>query len=546
MPLALPLGVFLKSVSQPPSTSTASEACWAHCVSWLDQCTGEHESCIRSNDVEYTLPARLIDVGDESTPPCICTSDKLDPTSKYVTLSHCWGMEKKVTLNKDTLGPFQSCIPPEALSKTFNEAIIVTRRLRERYGVRYLWIDSLCILQDSLDDWRQVAGSMADVYGNGWCNLAATSAPDGRSGLFTTREQNMTKPLIIQGPKMESYLCVNADRWINNIDDAPLNQRAWVIQERLLSRRILHFARDEIFFECQAGRASETFFQGEPVANDFTTDGVKDVLLGSVSRDKSELPPLSEVWTTIIETVASGNLSYPGDKLIAFAGVAKQFQHIYGCGDYLAGLWKEELERQLVWKTRYGTDDLNDNQAMKSDIRRAPSWSWTALEADIDGSWAPPDSQSLITILDASVEPASQDPFSELEDWALRLKCRLLSGHYDPHASRGEEITLDFAGKESLTRLFFYPDVKVETRPGTGEDKHGVYLVPVFRVEGDDECIQGLVLEPTAMAKGQFRRIGTFEDLIGVEIDIMKEGVSTNIDEFEVSHGSGLYTISIV
>jgi hypothetical protein len=149
------------------------------------------------------------------------------------------------------------------MPKTFQEAVQVSRRL----GVRYLWIDSLCIIQDKGDlDWYREASLMNKVYLHSYCNISATDAEDNTKGLFLSRRPQNLGPWNVKvnltgiEPDIGLVDCMMTDAflWWRNIRDSPLNQRGWVLQERPLSPRILHFCRNEMFWECREHAACES------------------------------------------------------------------------------------------------------------------------------------------------------------------------------------------------------------------------------------------------------------------------------------------------
>jgi hypothetical protein len=86
-------------------------------------------------------------------------------------------------LKMTNLNQFIECIDIAELPKTFQDAIEISRRL----DIRFLWIDSLCIIQDSKEDWLKESVIMGDIYQHAYCNIAATAAPDGRTGCFLER-----------------------------------------------------------------------------------------------------------------------------------------------------------------------------------------------------------------------------------------------------------------------------------------------------------------------------------------------------------------------
>lgn len=132
---------------------------------WLTRCMSTHHSCVLDscNTTDYDnqdakLPTRLVDLRNASIR--LCLGIDLEPGTKYATLSHCWGNKRFLTLKGDNYLEFLSQIPAEALSRTFLHAIEVAQYL----GFQYLWIDSLCIIQDSNDDWKKESSLMSMVY----------------------------------------------------------------------------------------------------------------------------------------------------------------------------------------------------------------------------------------------------------------------------------------------------------------------------------------------------------------------------------------------
>ena len=143
---------------------------------WLDACSKTHESCKSTED--YQLPTRLIDVG--STPIRLVLTSTFTTKPRYATISHCWEIHNFLKLQEDSLEHFLIAIPEDKLTKTFRDAIYITRSL----GLQYLWIDSLCIIQLSALDWRRESALMSFVYGGSTINIAATGATDGTIGCF--------------------------------------------------------------------------------------------------------------------------------------------------------------------------------------------------------------------------------------------------------------------------------------------------------------------------------------------------------------------------
>jgi hypothetical protein len=172
-----------------------------------------------------------------------------------VTLSHCWGQNKIKRLLEENLDQMKKTIRVAELPKTFQDAIAVTRKL----GIQYLWIDSLCIIQDNQEDWARESSIMGLIYKNGYCNIAAAAASDGTQGCFQQRDPLLAQPCRVTldrelkrfGLKTGLYNLVPHTLWEQGLSKAPLLKRGWVVQERVLARRVLHFGRNQLFWECQ-------------------------------------------------------------------------------------------------------------------------------------------------------------------------------------------------------------------------------------------------------------------------------------------------------
>ena len=150
-------------------------------------------------------------------------------------------------LRKENIESFTEGIELSQLRRSFRDALKAAARLK----VRYLWIDSLCIIQNSTDDWQHEAGLMSDVYMNSWCNIAATKALDARDGCFAERNLLDISHCIIEAKwtshPSETYVCWIPDIWENAVNNQKLLQRAWVTQEIVLSSRLLHFSEYQMF-----------------------------------------------------------------------------------------------------------------------------------------------------------------------------------------------------------------------------------------------------------------------------------------------------------
>ena len=219
---------------------------------WLSDCTGNHLEC-QSDQRCSVLPTRLIDVG--VAPDDFVTlryGGGLPWHTSYATLSHCWGKKQFFTLRTSNYNAVFDGIEISALPANFRDAIWVARQL----GLSYLWIDSLCIVQDDTEDWMRESIRMAEVYTHAAFNIAATSSADVDGGLFSKRPRSRLSECYVNASWSDRsptpYRVRAKSLWETKINSSPLMQRAWVLQESLLAQRNIYFAQGEVFWECQS------------------------------------------------------------------------------------------------------------------------------------------------------------------------------------------------------------------------------------------------------------------------------------------------------
>ena len=308
------------------------------------------------------------------------------PTCRYVTLSHRWGQSNMVKLLHSNIVKLQHCIPFEVLPVTFQHAVIITRQLH----IRYLWIDALCIIQDSHVDWVKEGVAMADIYKNTYCTIAAASATDSDSGLFFPRHPShvatsSVRPIWRAARQRELILTRSIESIIEELDESPLQTRGWVLQERLLSPRTVHFTKAQVFFECHTILASEVFPDGIPDLHGQCCSvhpghfSVHPVVESLEQARRGESKEIIE-WNKVIERYTKCQLTYETDKLAALCGIATHFsREKLPQDEYLAGIWASQLPFALLWRL------MPDQKVMKEKGEfRAPSWSWASVDGRIN------------------------------------------------------------------------------------------------------------------------------------------------------------------
>lgn len=477
--------------------STSSCEALATARQWISDCDQKHTQCQRWIRPDPTfLPTRLIKIGaNPSDHPRICDGESLPAGTQYMVLSHCWGGEVPLQLKQNNVAQFQIAITA-ALPKTFSDAIDVARSL----GKQYIWIDSLCIVQDSTEDWQREARLMERIYENAWCSAAATMARNSSEGLFSARDPVNVRPVAVEAfwhsIRSETYILWDLDVLHTHIDDAPLMHRGWVVQERILAPRILHFAHGEILWECCSLRACETFPHGVPDNKSCKPSMETKHLETEMLPYTTPVLQLFRLWQAHVDTYSECGLTKPNkDKLIAISGIARK---IGTPDDYAAGLWKSIIIQQLRWAT-------GDN-CSRPTTWRAPSWSWASIDGKIyattpNESNLERDYQVVCIIHEVDIKPATADPFGPiLQGAALKLEAPLLKAMIS--------ITKNKYGSPIHWINNITGEVNLDVRPVQAGEI--VFCMPLTIVTRQgSEAIYGIVIEPTD-SRGQFERCGTF------------------------------------
>ena len=370
---------------------------------WIQKCRSSHsERCkpVHESGDEKWNPTRLVDVGcpEKGRNPRIYHSSESREPLRYLTLSHRWGEQNVVKLTSNNMDRLVHDLPPRKLSETFKDAIKVTGQLR----YQYIWIDSLCIIQDSAADWEREAVLMAKLYGRSECTLAALSMR-GSQGCFRRRNPLFRRPCrLVKAHGVDVYAYGftisepsgfglyegdDDDRPDFALDNNALLQRAWVFQERLISHRIIYLGASGLFWECCEDKASEFWPNGN--RHEIQQEGYRDhhnipvkIALAKLADPQhwhmqrwTGDPPnvtFSNLWNEMVYIYTRARLTYESDRIVALSGVATMLQVRTGM-TYLAGLWKELLPDGLTWR-------CSKSETITKAQRRRPTWSWLLLD----------------------------------------------------------------------------------------------------------------------------------------------------------------------
>ncbi|KAL8692931.1 MAG: hypothetical protein Q9218_002132 [Villophora microphyllina] len=392
---------------------------------WLETCLSSHELC---NPKPAALPKRLIDI----TPcrrrelPRVLETDAMaqdsDIRSSYVCLSHCWGKQPIIRTTKSSLNRHRDGIPWQELPKTFQDAINISLD----FNIDYIWIDSLCIVQDDEIDWHEQAGQMASVYQNCLFTIVAIASSDGSGGCYRTPGQDYSQNLEFTRSSKSGEVCsVFARKRIQHPDNevhsglglnigAPLIDRAWAFQEHFLAPRLLQYTATEIMWECnemltcECGQVDPEQYQRKKPAYRATTSAENATIL--------------QTWRLIIRAFTMRYLTYHSDRLPALSGLAKRIQQSLffdGSGNegYYAGLWGCDMLTGLAWSALGDPIDWS-----RATPYRAPTWSWASVEGrmgwdfEINGEREP-----YARISQVSCDPAGADRTGAVTGGKLEL-----------------------------------------------------------------------------------------------------------------------------
>lgn len=407
---------------------------YARAVECINQCK-DHEHC--SENEETHLPTRVIDCSDPSKPRLVQTDRQV--RGHYCNLSYVWGgdQHQKTTLsNIDTYTNEGITLP---IPQTIADAIFVTNRL----GIKYLWVDALCIIQDSTEDKNKELGIMSSIYANAYLTISALSsfradqgflpderAPDVLPFIFAERAKpagRMLLEVIIprQRPGLGKYETVVMHR--------PLDKRGWCMQESILSPRRLIFQPPHVYYKCRTFGEMEI---SRPMFGDLHQSrapfaGNDYIIFPPPKKHEAAFDvsseELREQWRGMLLNYSERSITVPSDKFVALASIAELFQSSLK-DQYVAGLWNQTLLYDLLWKI-WPPMGPDEQHLPRPAGYRAPTWSWASVDGKLDIAYSyPPPSAACYEadILACSATPkVSTLPFGEITAATLTLRAKI-------------------------------------------------------------------------------------------------------------------------
>ncbi|KAK7911082.1 hypothetical protein PG985_013563 [Apiospora marii] len=523
---------------------------------WITHCDKEHSDCQVGRGC--TLPKRVLDLGFdgvESLDVVLRETDHHQCSGPYIALSYSWGSGQNLTTTKANIDSHRTRILWEDVPTLFRDVIKVARAL----SARFLWIDALCIVQDDENDWSQEAQKMGSYYGNAWLTIAADDAPGVSHTIFPPQRNpamwldqgptgNGTPPVLLH--RIPTHIDMTDSVVAGSFPSVQLFSRAWALQERLLSRRILHMGPQEVVWECsstircECGRPTDVWF-GTPLGSSVP---FRERHHKALHSPPETAPRLGDYWEVMLAKYLAMQLSFDDDRLKAIAALAKDFKASDQrraapaveqngrlrsppqLGDYVFGLWTQRLPASLLWAT------TTVPSPHEPPVRNPnfPTWSW----ASIPGSWlyqtsfssthgymdgivaksavleVPDEAWDITDRPSASHTSLRRPPRIVVEGAAVAAKCRCIATTTrtmstgtstsckwelsdDMSGGRGSHtVQLDLEPRDDITEISL---VCVEIAQSTwgGSTRKTRY--------------HGLLLEPSALFPGYYMRLGTME-----------------------------------
>jgi hypothetical protein len=494
------------------------------------------------------LPTRLIDVGvDSSTVPRLVLSSNIRnlEETKYAALSYCWGTEEdaKAQFKTDKASLEWRCngLPYEMMTPAIKDAVALTRAI----GLRYVWVDALCIIQDDADDWLRESDQMGLVYSHAFVTFCGLNLNSCHETLLqrapavsvpfrsTIREDVNGYYLIRLRPSSTDWVNGSPhstrDRWLSR-----WNERAWTYQEEELSTRLLLFGSLKMHFRCGRCKWSE--------GDDNLRESSGRKILDDMTRIKQgELPAtrLYDIWLRIVYRYGYRSVTLQKDRLPAISGLAHIVWETLG-DQYLAGIWKGDIIRGLGWRNE-GRLASRGRQNHIQDLRQrdyiAPTWSWASCSTNIlianpIGWLAVPKS----IVVDANVETKSQNPFGQVFGGFLQIRGKVAPVPTSLLPRGGQEmwnyiLVHYIKGNEPEEGIWVWLDWLSK---GEEAELDNLVAMLLLQYQDPDEILAprlyALVLHP-ANNSGEYYRVGLMESHGQMGYDLMRTWFESSRDE---------------
>ncbi|PQE03565.1 heterokaryon incompatibility -domain-containing protein [Rutstroemia sp. NJR-2017a BVV2] len=477
--------------TRPVIQDAVSDQAFTKIKYWINDCLQNHTACPEFE--QNPLPTRVLEVIAADGSQAIRVYKTHGKREKYAALSYCWGGPQSIVLKNGNKSQLETGIQLDTLPQTLQDAILVTRQL----GLRFLWVDAMCIIQDSSDDKVRELKVMAQTYRNALITISAACSRSSRDGFLRPREPRKSAypqfvlPYCAWGSEGDQPgasqigTVILREGVFHDASKEPINRRAWTLQERLLSPRVVIYGTHELLWQCQHGQC---IAGGTGMSLDKATQRLPEAFFTPTQSVSEE--DFHYSWTDTVIDYTSREVSFETDRLVALSAIASEFQRIAGYHQYLAGLWRDNLPSSLMWIV-----DPSIGQALRPrpSTYVAPSWSWASTNGTVafgHSNWS------------------DDKPRAEI------LRCETMLK--DPVQLTGEVVSgfLEIRGP-LREAAWAAPSTLLMTHDPTSEPVGKVWMDANEEKPRVVYCLRlytktGLVLVP-GKPDGPFTRIGTFE-----------------------------------
>jgi len=456
---------------------------------WLRNCQENHPECTDNHSVP--LPSRVLDVGDTSS-DWMKLREVSGQEGSYTALSHCWGGGIAMRMVMANLDRYKEGIRYGDLPLTFQHAVTVTRDL----GIKYLWIDALCIIQDDQDDWQQESCNMAAIYRDAYFVIGADMSKDSNGGFLDVSETDFheEKRLIAVDDESNPIFVREEYRrggeWDQPLAFEPLRRRAWTLQEQILATKMVHFTSQEMVWECQYGLICQCMDLDRAGENSLELRGYFAF----------PFPRRFKAWYQVVNEVMQRHITKPEDILPCLSGLARLL-HGVEAGRYLAGLWSNDLLAGLLW--------IVNHPGKRPNPYRGPSWSWTSVDQRYSPypsiySFRPENEDRTLKVayakvLEAECTPSGKDPLGTISSGFLKISGPLI------------RLTDEVIGERRY-------DIEV----GNKTDLYCLIVAELWRAQAEVPT-RGLILRGRLdISEDTFERVGCLKLEKGTEAEVMR------------------------
>ncbi|KAI8713021.1 hypothetical protein NCS52_01245200 [Fusarium sp. LHS14.1] len=353
---------------RPINLDPASKSSFDLAREWFQTCLADHTKCPKPS-LNF-MPKRVISISQAHSGFSLRLLETEGLHDMYCALSYCWGGDQKTKATKETLPQLQDGIALDKLPATLQDAVTTTHGL----GLRYLFVDSLCILQDDEEDIHTQIAQMSEIYSEAAVTILASRA-NGVDFTFLHKRQSSLPSSRLRDKRYKISLRCSGDELGSVVvlssyssskeSSGPLVSRAWALQENLLSARTLDYEDYHTTWRCSTiNNLTDGWLSTSEFLHRVATDE---------TEHRDERQELFRQWRWLVKHYARLELSYPSDKLPAISAIAGRMGSALG-DKYLAGIWKSRLPQDLLWDVR--------QRHPRPKGFRAPSWSWAAVDGD--------------------------------------------------------------------------------------------------------------------------------------------------------------------